>query len=123
MASLCSLLAELLDQIIEYVLLHKRKAPANITAAMHNRWRDEELLTQGVRGFLTWAGGPQNVRYERDTKCSGTGLLRTNHPLRRQTLKAVDRLYPNGMAYILDVMVVDRKELWPSKSAVALTRL
>ncbi len=126
MASLLSLPVELQDRIIELVLLGvTRTPPASVASARRNRWTDKEMPSQAIPGFHSWAYGPKHVRYERElgTNANVTGLLRANRALNRQTKDAVARLWPGGVEYRLDVMVVDERELWPSKlSSIAIKR-
>ncbi|KAK3047292.1 hypothetical protein LTR09_011282 [Extremus antarcticus] len=116
MASLLSLPVELLDRIIDLVVLNARKPPVDVPAARTNRWKDEDLsaYSQGVRVLLTWPEGPRHVRYEHKTSANATGLLLTNRQFHKPTQDAITRLFPNGISYVLDVLNVNDKELWPT---------
>lgn len=112
MSLLSKLPLELLDIIIEIVVLTERAPPIHIGTADRDRYNVED--GQARVGILKcWSIA--NVLHERrQQQANAGGLLLTSRWLQGRTKDAIARIYPDGVRYKLDVMLVNEHEMWAS---------
>jgi len=108
MPSLLELPEELQDQIIEYVLLGEHFVPPNVASAkQHHGAGPRYCATRRI--VLSGLVPPE---------ANATSLLLTCRQLNQQTITSIARLFPEGVSYRLDVMIVDEHQLWPTWTSV-----
>ena len=108
MASLLGIPRELRDNIIELVLLFTHTPLDYPGAALQHRVPLIDI------DYRSWEYGPCNNLYEKqDFVPTSLPLLLVNRQLYAETRAALQRL-PEGHSYLLDVMLVDEAELWPT---------
>lgn len=108
MDSLLGIPRELRDNIIELILLSTHIPPDYPGTALRHRVPLIDI------DYRSWEYGPCNNLYEKqDFVPASLPLLLVNRQLCMETKAALQRL-PEGHSYLLDVMLVDEAELWPT---------
>ena len=113
MPSLLSIPSEILDNILEYVILTERPAPADIEEGRKGRTKIPQTATRRVRA-RAWSYGINNTHYEDGVYANASALFPTCQQLNKHTTDTIARLFPDGMRYKLDVMFVDEQKFWPT---------
>ena len=121
MASLMSIPQELRDRIIDFVLLDERSPPLDPASTKPSCWRRVKSETTEIR--KSWHYGHENVLNEATPVIpNASALMLASRRLHEQTTDAIARLYPNGVKYTLDIMLVNERELWPTWTHVPAFR-
>lgn len=107
MPTLLSLPREILDKILKLLIEVYTPAPQDISDAS-NRASLNDFKYEGC-----FYHGWNNLYIEDPPKPDVASLLLVNRQLRAETLDVI-RLLPTRHSYILDVLIVEEKEIWPT---------
>jgi hypothetical protein len=96
---------ELRDSVIEYVILNERTPYKDLQHAEAERAAAGS--SKPYRKSLT-------EYEEKMPRPNASALLLVNRAINSQTRTAVNRLYPEGLIYKMDVVVIDHDRFWPT---------
>jgi hypothetical protein len=110
MPHILSLPIEVRALIIELVLLEEHTAPINVASAIKSRIRP----SFDKRFNLTTSISVQTIYERATTNANATALLLTCRTLNFETNTVIRYLFPHGVTYKLDVILVKHSEAWPT---------
>ena len=107
---------ELREQILDYVVGHRRAAPDH----KHDSDSDLDLDDEAARvemvttGYMSW-GRLRGIMWEPEAIIpNATSLFQTSRQIRAETIGALRRLPKDARAHSLDLLFVGERELWPT---------